>query len=316
MALALVKVYPSAKPFRLPPAVESRFGARKPAITVRNAASNTAEMENRPPKLKEFPHLSGSHRVLMADLVAAIEDRFEDRLLPCALPPDVEFYQNQRGTSQGALLLRSGSPQSSINFILGSWLHSQLPTGAALNIASLSAYLRPSTDAPNFLLEFIQRSPTSLILILDLPPRKDPVLNPDYLQSFYEDTRLDTYRKTLEELPEFRPYVMSSLYFRCLVSPTSIIARIETESGGPERMEEIIKDHVGPVARDVLRIWMDECACKRREVGEVERGEIERRDELVKKKTIDIDLGSSLPRLFGQEIADRVVVAIQQVFEA
>ena len=198
---------------------------------------------------------------------------------------------------------------------MASWLHSQLPTGASLNIASLSAYLRPSTDAPNFLIEFIQSSPTSLILILDLPPRKDLVLNPDYLQSFYEDTRLDTYRKTIEELPEARPYVMSSLFFRSLVSPTSIISRVDTESGGPERMEEIIKNHVGPIARDMVRVWVDECACKEREVGMMERVEIEKRDGLIKKKTIDIDLGSSLPRLFGQEVADRVVAAIQQVFD-
>ncbi|CAK9315246.1 unnamed protein product [Citrullus colocynthis] len=309
-------VYASAKHFSLPPPVpvQSCFAARKPATVIRSAASHMAEGSSS--KLKEFPHLSGSHRALMADLIGAIEDRLEDRLLPCVLPPDVEYYRNQSGTSEGALLVRSGSPDSSINFILASWLHSQLPTGASLNIASLSAYLRPSTDAPNFLIEFIQSSPTSLILILDLPPRKDPVLNPDYLQLFYEDTRLDSYRKTIEELPETRPYVMSSLYFRSLVSPTSIISRVDTESGGPERMEEIIKNHIGPVARDVLRVWLNECACKEREVGMVERVDLEQRDELVKKKTIDIDLGSSLPRLFGQEIADRVVAAIQQVFEA
>ncbi|KAL0535944.1 hypothetical protein IC582_024874 [Cucumis melo] len=308
-------VYASAKPFSLPTlvAAQSCFRARKPARVMRSTSSHMAEGSSS--KLKEFPHLSSSQRALMADLINAIEDRFEDRLLPCTLPPDVEYYQNQSGTSEGALLIRSGSPDSSINFILASWLHSQLPTGASLNIASLSAYLRPSTDAPNFLIEFIQISPTSLILILDLPPRKDPVLNPDYLQSFYEDTRLDTYRKTIEELPETRPYVMSSLFFRSLVSPTSIISRIDTESGGPERMEEIIKNHVGPIARDVVRVWVDECACKEREVGMMERVELEKRDKLVKKKTIDIDLGSSLPRLFGQEVADRVVAAIQRVFD-
>ncbi|KAG6605234.1 Red chlorophyll catabolite reductase, chloroplastic, partial [Cucurbita argyrosperma subsp. sororia] len=182
-------------------------------------------------KLKEFPHLSASHRALMTDLVGATESRLEDHLLPCTLPPDVEYFQNQNGTSQGSLLIRSGSPDSSINYILGSWLHSKLPTGASLNIASFSAHLRPSTDAPNFLIEFIQSSPTSLILILDLPPRKDLVFNSDYLQLFYEDTGLDKYRKAIEELPEVRPYVMSSLFFRSLVSPTSIIVRVDTESG-------------------------------------------------------------------------------------
>lgn len=107
-------VYASAKPFSLPPPVpvQSCFTARKPATVIRSAASHMAEGSSS--KLKEFPHLSGSHRALMADLIGAIEDRLEDRLLPCALPPDVEYYRNQSGTSEGALLVRSGSPDSSV----------------------------------------------------------------------------------------------------------------------------------------------------------------------------------------------------------
>jgi red chlorophyll catabolite reductase len=103
---------------------------------------------------------------------------------------------------------------------LGSWLHCKLPTGGALNITSLSAYLNPSTDAPNFMIELIQSSPTSLVFILDLPPRKDPVLSPDYLQTFYENTQLDTHRQMLAKLPEVQPYVSSSLYLRSVLSPT------------------------------------------------------------------------------------------------
>lgn len=107
-------VYASAKPFSLPTlvAAQSCFRARKPARVMRSTSSHMAEGSSS--KLKEFPHLSSSQRALMADLINAIEDRFEDRLLPCTLPPDVEYYQNQSGTSEGALLIRSGSPDSSV----------------------------------------------------------------------------------------------------------------------------------------------------------------------------------------------------------
>lgn len=201
--------------------------------------------------------------------------------------------------------------------MLGSWLHCELPTGGALDITSLSAYLNASTDAPNFLIELIQNSPTSLVLILDLPPRKDPVLYPEYLQTFYENTRLESLRQTLEKLPEVRPYYSSALYIRCLTSPTSIMIRINTEGtegDGPGRMEEIIKDHIDPVAKEALGIWLDQCACVNRNVDEAEKAYLEKRDGLVKNKTIEIDIGSSFPRLFGPDVANRVLEVIREAF--
>ena len=201
-----------------------------------------------------------------------------------------------------------------VDFILGSWLHCELPTGEALNITSLSAYLNASTDAPNFLIELIQSSPTSLILILDLPPRKDLVLYPEYLQTFYENTRLDSLRQTLEKLPEVRPYYSAALYIRCITSPTSIMIRVNTEGAEPGRMEEIIKDHVDPVAKEAIAIWLDQCACGKRNVEEAEKAYLEKRDGLIKNKTIEIDIGSSFPKLFGPDITNRILGVIREVY--
>lgn len=252
----------------------------------------------------------------MAELVSTVETRLDSYLLPCNLPPDVQYYENQSGSAQASLQVRPGIKSSPIDFILGSWLHCELPTGGALNITSLSCYLNSLTDAPNFLIELIQSSPNSLVLILDLPPRKDLVLHPDYLKTFYEDTQLDKQRQYLEKLPESQPYSSSSLYIRCVVSPTAVLIRVETEAGKPERMEEIVRDHVGPVAKEVLRVWLDLCACTEREVAESERDSLAKRDQIVKRRTIEIDLGSSLPRLFGEEIAARVLEALLEVFTA
>lgn len=207
-----------------------------------------------------------------------------------------------------------------IDFILGSWVHSELPTGAALNITSLSAYLNSSTDAPNLLIELIQSSPSSLVLILDLSPRKDLVLHPDYLHTFYESTRLDEYRQMLEKVPEVRPYFSSSLYLRCVVSPSAIMVRVDTETetgaGESTRLDYIITNHVHPVAKQVIGIWLNQCACGGRHVGESDKAYLEKRDGLIKNKTIEIDLGSSFPRLFGPQVASRVLGEIQKVFTA
>ncbi|KAI8017151.1 hypothetical protein LOK49_LG04G00978 [Camellia lanceoleosa] len=262
-------------------------------------------------RLIDFPYVSAPHRDLMVELVSTMESRLESFLLPCTLPKDVQYYHNHTGTAHACLHIRSGLKPSLIDFMLGSWLHCELPSGA-LNITSLSAYLSPLTDAPNFLMELIQSSPTSLVFILDLPPRKDLVLHPDYLQTFYEATQLDRHRQLLEKIPEVRPYSSSSLYIRFLVSPTAILVRIET--GGTERMEEIVRDHVSSIAKEVLGTWLDWCACGERDMGESDRDYVAKRDGMIKKKTIEIDLGSSLPRLFGEDVAARVLAAIQEVF--
>ena len=135
---------------------------------------------------------------------------------------------------------------SQVDFVLGSCMHSELPTGGSLDITTLSAYLNTSNDAPNFVFEIIRSSPTMLILLLDLPPRRDLMLWPDYLRTFYEDTQLDTHRQALERLPEVQPYFSSSLYIRAFTSPPAIFVRIRTENGGEDHMEEIIRNHLDP----------------------------------------------------------------------
>lgn len=79
-------------------------------------------------------------------------------------------------------------------------------------------------------------------------------------------------------------------------------------------MEEIIINHVDPIAKKVFGIWLDHCACGGREVGEEEKACLMKRDGLIKNKTIEIDLGSNFPRLFGPEVAGRVLGAIREVY--
>lgn len=203
---------------------------------------------------------------------------------------------------------------SQIDFVLGSWVHSELPTGGSLDITSLSAYLNTSNDAPNFVFELIRSSPTMLILVLDLPPRKDLVLWPDYLKTFYEDTKLDSHRQALERVPEVQPYFSPSLFIRTVSSPTAILVRIQTENDGGERLEEIIRNHLDPISKQVFGIWLDHCACAKREVGEAERAYLKKRDGVIRNKTVEVDLSSSFPRLFGQEAANRIVEAIKEYF--
>ncbi|KAF6144002.1 hypothetical protein GIB67_017610 [Kingdonia uniflora] len=263
----------------------------------------------------DFPHISTTHRNLMVELVSTMETRLATELLPSSLPADVQYYQNESGSAQGTLHIQTGIETSMVDFILGSWLHCGMPTGSSLDITTLTAYLNSKTDAPRFLIEFLQSSPTSMIIILDLPPRKDPVLHLNYLNTFYVDTQLDKQRQLLlNKVPEAQPYFPTSLYIRCALSPVSVSILINCDS--QERMDEIIRDNVGPVAKELLEVWLNQCARGGTiELGELDKADLEKRDHLIKKMTVEIDLSSSLPRLFGPDVAGKVIGSIQQVFK-
>ncbi|KAH6822144.1 accelerated cell death 2 [Perilla frutescens var. hirtella] len=263
----------------------------------------------------EFPYASAPIKKLMVELLSAVDEQLGSSLQQtCTLPSDVQHFGNSSDTARASLHLRSGLPSSQIDFILGGWIHCKLPSGGALNITSLSAYLTSLTDAPHFLLELIQSSSTSLVLILDLTPRKDLILHPDYLKTYYEDTQLDRHRQHLQTLPEVRPYISPSLYIRAVLSPTAIVITVDTGASESTNIEEIIQDHISQIAKDLLNFWIESCARFVRDIEASERAYIGERDRIIKNKTIEVDLGSSFPRLFGQEIADRVLNALKEYY--
>lgn len=203
-----------------------------------------------------------------------------------------------------------------VDFVLQSWLHCETPGGGEINIATLFAFLNSSTDAPHFLLELIQASPTSLVLLIDLLPRKDLVLHPHYLDEFYRRTDLDGPRRDLESLPQASPYRSPSLFIRSVLSPIAVAINIDCgKEGGVGTMEDIVEGEIGSAAKKMVGIWLEKCAVvKGRVVGEEEKEGLERRDLLIKTNAVEIDLAANLPRMFGPEVAARVVGEIQKVF--
>lgn len=193
-------------------------------------------------------------------------------------------------------------------------MHCQIPTGS-LNIATLFVSLNSSTDAPHLLMEFIQGSPTSLVLLLDLIPRKDVVLHPDYLDEFYHQTDLDKQRQVLAKLPQVQPYMSPSLYVRSILSPTAIVVNINCGDGNEETlMEEIIRGKLNMICKEIVQIWLRLCV-KTRLSSEVDQDILVKRDRLIKSKAIEIDLEANLPRMFTPEVASRVVREIKEAYK-
>lgn len=262
----------------------------------------------------DFPYLPPAHRALILNLLATVDDRLGSALLPSAVPPDVIRFQNPQDSAHGSVDIRTGSQTSTVDFVLQSWLHCKTPSGVEINIATLLAFLNSSTDAPHFLLELIQGSPTSLVLLMDLLHRKDLVLHPDYLDEFYHRTDLDGPRRDLEKLPQASPYRSPSLFIRSIFSPTAVVITVDCgKDGEVKTMEEIVAGQIGSAAKKIVGIWLEKCAGVRgRVVGEGEKEGLEKRDGLIKRKAVEIDLVANLPRMFGPEAAERVVGEIQK----
>lgn len=86
----------------------------------------------------------------------------------------------------------------------------------------------------------------------------------------------------------------------------------ESESG---RVEEIIREEIGPISKEVLRIWMELCSNGGREIEDGnERNLLEKRDLMIKKKAIEMDLSKTMPLQFGEEVAERVLRVIRSAF--
>ncbi|CAL4924716.1 unnamed protein product [Urochloa decumbens] len=288
---------------RLPRARTPRLMG-KPSSSSRASAGPDAAVAPAP----EMPQREVA-RALAEQAVASLGPR----LLPSAVPDDVAEFRNGAGNAVGSLDVRCGAPGSSIDFMMQSSLHCKVPNGA-IDITSILVFLNATTDAPHFLLELIQGSPTSIVVVLDLLPRKDLALHPDYLQKYYENTQVDKQRAKIEELPQARPYRSPSLFVRSACSPTAIMVSIDCGQGGEGTLEEIVSERLATVAKEVLQIWLDCCADSIAEMDAIERDCLVERDQIVRSKSIEVDLTANLPRMFDPDVSSRVISEIRKAF--
>jgi red chlorophyll catabolite reductase len=205
-----------------------------------------------------------------------------------------------------------------VSFVLGSWLHCKLTsatTTGTLDIATIIVMLGPETDAPHFMLELIRNGSSSLVLLLDLLPRKDVVSDPAYLARFYDEMKLEKQREALERLPQSKVYVPSSLYVRSLVSPTAMLYKfkpLEQEKPGARSADELdllVNDVLYPTSMQVFFKWLHAFRHRARRVHGDESRMLHDRDSVIKEMGIEIDLRSNMPRLFGHDITHRVIQA-------
>jgi red chlorophyll catabolite reductase len=180
-----------------------------------------------------------------------------------------------------------------------------------LNIATLIAMLNAEADSPHLLFEFIQSGPSNLVLVLDLLPRKDLVLEPEYLQRFYESTGLENIKQEFEKSPQAQPYLSTALYIRSVVSPTALLYKLSGE-GAEGGLDAVITQLVHPAAKNVFNTWLNAFRHLGHKLNDNEKLHVMKRDKQIKTKGVEVDLSGNMPQLFGQEVTDRVLKAFQK----
>ncbi|KAI5063227.1 hypothetical protein GOP47_0021774 [Adiantum capillus-veneris] len=280
-----------------------------PPVSLAAASLRAADPAMEGEEWVSFPFLSSPGKNLMEDIAASMATELGSCLNPTRTPADVRHFRNSQGNGEGSVTLRSGKAGSVIDFVLGSWLHCTLPFGA-LNIATLIGMSSLETDAPHLLFEFIQTGPNSLVVVLDLLPRKDLVIDTEYLKRFYEDATLESIKQELQKTPGAQRYEPPTLYIRCLTSPTCIMYKFEGTA--EHSLDQIVQGAVSSAAKNVVKVWLESVLKLGKKMPGGDTQLLLGRDRMIKTKGVEVDLSSNMPRLFGQEIADRVVQAFRR----
>ncbi|PAN47427.1 hypothetical protein PAHAL_9G289900 [Panicum hallii] len=255
-----------------------------------------------------------AHREVMLALARKAEARLGGRLLPSEVPGDVTWFGEDGGAALGSVDVRRGAPGSSIDLMLEAWFHRTLPTGSAVDITSLIVFLNGTTDAPHFLMELIQGGPSSLVVLLDLFPRRDLPLHPDYIDRYYGATGIDSHRQSIARIPQVRPYVSPSLLVRSLWSPTAVVVDVQCGEGNESVLEEIVLGQLASSAMAVLDVWLEHCAGSLVEMDAAERESLVARDKMISTTSVKLNFSANLPKMFENDVADRVVAEINKAF--
>eukprot|EP00850_Spirogloea_muscicola_P017689 SM000154S01424 [mRNA] locus=s154:250613:251885:- [translate_table: standard] len=266
----------------------------------------------------DFSNLGPATAAMMGDLLATLEREIGDELQPSQTPQDVRSFEGPQGNSRGSIVMRAGTDRSKIDTVLVSWLQCTLPFGT-LRFATLSMLMGPGTDTPHLLFEFPIGGPKLLTVVMDLLPRRDLALDAEYLERFYESSELHKLRQQLDGEERLLLYTPATLYIRAATSPVALMYTAAPPSGGHGQgaadaglVEPLISDIVHPTASRALDAWIDAYRNRSRVVlDEPERESLRARDASVKRNGIEVDLTSNLPRLFGQDVTDRVLQAVR-----
>ena len=215
-----------------------------------------------------------------------VKSRFE--LVP---DPSVEEFHTYGGPTgpTGSINAFSG-PE--VDWMIHSWIGD--PAAGFTNL-HLTCWLGPHTWVPHF--GMAVGTVPDYWYFVDFVPRKDPLVDLDYLDRYYEPDNIEY--MSMKHEPGFSPFVSQTLYIRQSVSHTAMCFVVERS---PEHLARMIE-----LAQGRLDRWFSHLDAGD-PVDPSERAALAARDLQVRRNVADRDPANVMGvRYFGEDMTERLV---------
>jgi len=223
------------------------------------------------------------------DMAARVRARFDVVRDPSS--EEFETYGVEGGPT-GSIRAYSG-PE--VDWMVHSWLGN--PSVGFTNL-HLTCWLGPHTWVPHLGIAF--GTLPDFWYFVDFVPRKDMLVEPTYLDKYYEPNNAEY--MAMRDEPGFSPFVSQTLYIRQSVSHTALCFVAERSQRSLDRMIEL--------ANGRLEQWFAHLDAGD-PVDPSERAALAERDLAVRRNVADRDPANIMGvRYFGEEMTERLVAAL------
>jgi hypothetical protein len=234
-------------------------------------------------------------RGIQAALFARIAERFPLTLDPGTAP--VRDYHSLDGNATGHMetYAAPGGDRPGLDWLVYSWVGN--PALSFCNM-HLTAWLGPETDVPHF--AFAAGTFPVTFFLVDFIPRREPILNPDYVSRYFRPVN-ERFMKLHAE-PRVKPFVSQDPFTREAVSQVGL--NFIAQPG------IAIDDMIEESAHDYLDRWLGWLA-EADPVPAAERAALAARDLAVRRNSAEGDPANIVvQRMYGAALTERLVRAL------
>ena len=226
-------------------------------------------------------------------ILAGVKDRIAARypdLEREANTADRDYYTSPNGEWEGSMKAWSGP---GMEWLVNSWLGNRQASILDMNA---TAFLGQETDVPHLVIVF--GTIPKLFFYADYTPRRDLLVDLDYLDRYYGDD-VNQWYLALRGHPDFQWAVSHGTYMRALMNPVTQSLTAELNDANIDTLEPYVDEMVTRWLG-----WLDTAES----VPTEERAELQRRDHTIRASSYGRDPMNKLAvQVFGEDMVDTMV---------
>ena len=226
-------------------------------------------------------------------ILSGVKDRIAERFPDLKREPntaDRDYYTSPNGDWEGSMKAWSGP---GMEWLVNSWLGNRQASILDMNA---TAFLGQETDVPHLVIVF--GTIPNLFFYADYSPRRDLLVDLDYLDRYYGD-EVNQWYLGLRGNSEFQWSVSHGTYMRALMNPSTQSLTAELNNTNIDTLE--------PYVDQMVTRWLDWLDVAE-PVPNGERDELRRRDHAIRTSSYGRDPMNKLAvQVFGEDMVDDMV---------